>query len=669
MPARPAFLFETEWVPAADGTESAYILRMTNRSGRSLAGFSLTVSGPGRVDPSGEVEGARIEIRLSNHTRFVPPEGMVLADGDTWSITVRKLSWQFRHWNDGARGAYLTLADGSTVALSVRPTASRSSNAPFRRGAELWPVPAVPPVPVSVIPWPEEVAVGGRRPLPAGLTPKAADAEGEAAIGAFSGLVEALFPADGLVRSEAEGGLPVLLHRADGMGAEAYRIDFAADAVSVRASTRTGLLYGLVTLGQIWRGARLHPASYAFPATGHIEDRPEMGWRGMHLDVARQFYATAEIRRLLAILAWNKLNRFHWHLTDDEAWRIEIEAYPALTEIGAWRGEGLPIPALLGTGAERSGGYYTKAAVREIVALAGELGIEVVPEIDLPGHSFALLAALPELRDPAEQGEYQSVQGFPNNCINPAREKTYEVLETIFDELVELFPFRTIHVGADEVPLGAWSGSPEALALLERLAGREAAQSHARRLNVLTNTHGADDIEGSGAAVLQAVFLERVQKMLAARGCITGGWEEAAHGNVIDREKSYLCGWRSVEVCAALARQGYEMVVCPGQVYYLDMANSPDWAEPGASWAGWADCDKLYHFDPVEGWSEAERRKLRGIQACLWSESALDRAIVDRLVFPRLSALAESAWTRPGAKSFERFKAIAALMPVLYGYP
>lgn len=667
--AERAFLFETEWIPAGEGREPAYILSLANRSARPLEGFHLVVSGPGRVDPAGEVEGARIGVRLSNHTTFLPPEGMVLHPGETWTITVRRLSWQFRHWNDGARGAYLVLSDGSTVDLSIRPTAARGANADFKRGVTVWPVPAVPPVPVSIIPWPHQVAVAGRRVTPAGLAVQATTDAGRTAATAFATLAEALFPADGLVRSEAEGGAPVLLVEKTGLGEEAYRIDFSADAVSISASARQGFFHGLVTLGQIWRGAKLYPAAYAFPAAGRIEDQPSMGWRGMHLDVARQFYGTAEIKRLMAVLAWNKLNRFHWHLTDDESWRIEIEAYPALTEIGAWRGEGLPIPALLGSGSARTGGFYTKAAVREIVALAGSYGIEVVPEIDLPGHSFALLAALPELRDPGETGEYQSVQGFPNNCINPAREITYEVLGKIFDELVDLFPYRTIHVGADEVPLGAWSGSPEALALLTRLAGPEAAAQHARRLNVLTNTHGADDIEGSGAAVLQAVFLERVQKMLAARGCVTGGWEEAAHGDVIDREMSYLCGWRSVEICAALARQGYSMVVCPGQVYYLDMANSPDWDEPGASWAGWSDAEKLYHFDPVEGWTDAEKARLRGIQACLWSESALDRAIVDRLIHPRLSALAESAWTRPEAKSFDRFKAAAALMPVLYGHP
>ena len=338
-----------------------------------------------------------------------------------------------------------------------------------------------------------------------------------------------------------------------------------------------------------------------------------------------------------------------------------------MTAVGAWRGHGLPVPALLGSGPEASGGYYSKAAIRGIVALAGRLGIDVIPEIDVPGHCYAMLQALPELRDPAETGSYFSVQGFPNNCLNPAREETFRVLETIFDELIELFPSKIIHIGADEVPLGAWSGSPEALARLRQIGGAAIADAHARRNNVVTNVHGADEIEGSGAALLQAEFLQRIQTFLASRGCITGGWQEAAHGNVIDKAKVYLNGWRSVEISAELAGQGYDMVVCPGQVYYLDMANSPAWSEPGAGWAGWSDPEKLYRFDPVEGWTEAQKRHFLGVQGCIWSEPMTDRGVFDRLVFPRLSALAETGWTRPEDKSWERFKALAGLMPVLYG--
>ncbi|GMB79877.1 beta-N-acetylhexosaminidase [Shinella zoogloeoides] len=666
---RHAPQLETTWIPATGEKGAAYLLRLTNRSARPLAGFRLCVSGPGAIDPAARAEGGAIGKRLSNFTELLPPPGFQLLPGGSWEIAVHGLSWPFRHWTDGARGAYLVFDDGSTLGVHAGATQIKGGNAPLKRGVEPYPVPAVAPEPISVIPWPNRVLVSGRRAVPTGLAPEAVDDEARSAAEAFAGLVHDLFAVEGIVRPLEEGGLPVRMHMAEGFAAEAYEIAFSGGGVTIAASAHAGFLHGLVTLGQIWRGARHFPATYGFPAAGTITDAPAMGWRGLHLDVARQFYGTAEIRKLLSILAWNKLNRFHWHLSDDEAWRVEIDAYPALTEIGAWRGHGLAIPPLLGTAPERSGGYYSKPAIRGIVAHAKGLGIEVVPEIDVPGHSYALLQAIPELRDPGERSGYHSVQAFPDNCLNPAREKTYEVLETIFRELIDLFPFRTIHVGADEVPLGAWSGSPEALDRLRSLAGAEMAEAHAARLNAAGHSHLADAIEGSGAAVLQAFFLKRLQAFLAAEGCITGGWEEAAHGNVIDRDKTYLCGWRDTEIAASLAEDGYSIVVCPGQAYYLDMANGPDWDEPGASWAGWSAPEATYAFDPVAGWSEAQKARLLGVQACIWSEPMGDRAVFDRLVFPRLSAIAETGWTDARHKSWDRFRAAAGLMPVLYGYP
>ena len=155
------------------------------------------------------------------------------------------------------------------------------------------------------------------------------------------------------------------------------------------------------------------PKPSCFRPSGEIADEPALAWRGVHLDVARQFYGTAEIEHFLRIMAWNKLNRFHWHLSDDEAWRVEIDAYPALTQIGAWRGHGLKIPPLLGSGPQVTGGYYSKAAIREIVALAAILGIEVMPEIDVPGHCYAMLQAIPELRDRERGGQLLFRSGVP----------------------------------------------------------------------------------------------------------------------------------------------------------------------------------------------------------------------------------------------------------------
>lgn len=667
MTSLPMLTLSTTWMPAAEGQPLSYVLKLRNRGDAPVKGFRLCFSGPARIDPSADIEGGTLESRVSNHSELSPAAGYVLEPGATWQVTVRGLSYPLRHWSDGANSAYVVLADGAIVPVITQPTNAPRDNAPRVKGAAIFPVPAKTPVNLSIIPWPKTVRTTGAQPVPAGLDVGAHTAAGTAAAAAFAELVDSLFPAEGLSRPIAEGGLRVTLADKAGLGKEAYEIEFAANAATVSASTETGLLYGLVTLGQIVRGAKKHPGNFMFPASGSIADEPAYGWRGTHMDVARQFYATAEVSQFLKILAWNKMNRFHWHLSDDEAWRVEIDAYPALTTIGAWRGHGLPIPALLGSGPQPVGGYYSKAAIREIVGLAERLGIAVVPEIDIPGHCYAMLQAIPELRDPDEHGDYCSVQGFPNNCINPAYEKTYEVLSTIFDELVELFPAKIIHIGADEVPLGAWSGSPLALERLKTLKGESAAAAHAARLGKTTNLHGADDIEGTGTAVLQAEFLHRVQALLASKGCVTGGWEEAAHGNVIDKDKSYLVGWRNVEVSAKLAGEGYDIVVAPGQRYYLDMANGIAWSEPGAGWAGWSGPMETYEFDPTEGWTTEQKKHFLGVQACIWSEPMTDRAIFDRLVFPRLSAIAETGWTEDSARSWGRFSALAGLMPILYG--
>ncbi|MGJ4856796.1 beta-N-acetylhexosaminidase [Labrys sp. La1] len=633
---------ETHWTPSSEDRQLAYALTLTNTSDRAISGFRLCISGPGRIDPAATIEGGSLRTRLSNYAEFAPPEGFVLHPNTAWTVTARGLSYPLRHWTDGTNTAYVVFDDGTNLPVAVMPSRSSGDNASPKRGADVYPVPDIAPVAISIVPWPNEVSVTGRRGVPLGLAPQAGSGEAGQAIAAFGELTTSLFPVEGIVRPEAEGGLAVTLQHQDGVAAEAYRIFFAEEGVTLTAASRAGFLYGLITLGQILRGARLHPQTFLFPLEGEIRDEPWARWRGTHLDVARQFYGSAEIAQFLRVLAWNKLNRFHWHLSDDEAWRVEIEAYPELVATGAWRGHGLAIPPLLGSGAAPTGGYYTKTAIRQIVDLATRLGIDVVPEIDMPGHCYSVLQSLPSLRDPDEQGEYFSIQGFPNNCLNPAREETYAFVEKLLDELLELFPSRTIHVGADEVPAGAWEGSPQAMAHLKTLGGGSTAE-------------------------LQAHFLQRVQASLTARGRITGAWEEAAHGGGIDKANCYLNGWHTVEISARLASEGYDIVVCPGQVYYLDMANSPAWSEPGAGWAGWSDAEKIYRFDPVEGWSDIQRQHFLGVQTCIWSEPMTDRGVFDRLIFPRISALAETGWTAPPKKSWDRFRAMVGLMPLLYG--
>lgn len=620
------------WHPATLGIQPHYVLTLTNGTAERLSGFRLAMSGPTRIASDAEIVGGRIVRQLSNYVEIAPAKDLSLAPGESWTLDVRKLDSPIRHWTDGVTGGFLILADGTTDAVNVVPTRHAALDRPRRRGtARAAGQPA--PERLSIVPWPKTVEVTGRRTPPDGLA-----LDGSPAADALSALAQTLFPGEGIVRPAQEGGLPVELAPLQGHGDEGYAIVFAADRVRVESTTPRGGLYGLITLAQILRGARREPERFVFPASGRIMDAPAMAWRGCHLDVARRFYGENEIERFLAILAWNKLNVFHWHLSDDEAWRVEIEAFPQLTAKGAFRGHGLVVPPLLGTGPEPYGGFYSKDTVRRLVALAGRYGIDVVPEIDIPGHCYALLEALPQLRDPGENGSYLSIQSFQNNCLNPGQSGVYSALKTILDELFALFPSRYFHVGADEVPEDAWASSPAA-----------------KKLGL------------SGTSELQAHFLREIQAFITSRGKITGAWEEAAHGGGIDKSQCYLVGWRAVEANQKLAAEGYPVVVAPGQAYYLDMALSDDFHEPGAGWAGWSSVEKTYAFDPAGGWSAAERERLMGVQACIWSEPMADRAVFDRLVFPRLSAIAETGWTAAEGRDLARFCTNAGLMPTLYG--
>jgi hexosaminidase len=622
------------------GGEAIYRLTLANRGTAMLSDFRLGFSGPGRIGLESSVTNGSFVTQLSNFVEIAPPPGFTLPPGADWVVDFDNLAHPIRHWTDGATTGFLILADGSTRSLRTVPTTLYTMDTPPKRGTVRFPVPAQPPVPVSIIPWPLSVAVKGRRTAPSGLAPKGAGGtDAEAAVEGFEQLSSILFPGEGLCRPEREGGYPVELVPGSG-GKEGYAIDFAPDGARVTAETRTGFFYGLITLGQMLRGARGKLLEFSFPTAGRIEDAPSYGWRGCHLDVARRFYSSADVTRFVALLAWNKLNVLHWHLSDDEAWRVEIDAYPELTRKAAWNGYGLAVPPLLGSGPERAGGYYAKADIRRIVAVAELFGVDVVPEIDVPGHCYALLQAVPQLRDPGENGLYFSVQGFPNNCLNPGVEATYGVVETIFGEMVDLFPSRYFHVGADEVPHDAWETSPAARALGARL--------------------GSD-----GTAPLQAHFLQRVQAFLAEKGKITGAWEEASQGGGIDKAGSYLVGWKDTAISQKLAGEGYDVVVAPAQAYYMDMAHSEEFAESGAAWAGFSSLENTYRFEPAAGWSEAERAHLMGIQGCIWNEPMTDRAVFDRLVFPRLSAIAETGWS--ANRDFARFTALVGLMPNMYG--
>ena len=407
---------------------------------------------------------------------------------------------------------------------------------------------------------------------------------------------------------------------------EAYQLSISSAGVKIRAADSQGVQHALISL---WQIAVLNPA--VVPAV-IITDAPRFIWRAQHLDTARVYYTVAEIKRLLNQMALYKLNKFHWHLVDDEAWRLEIKALPQLCQKISQRGYRELVPPQYGSSAAASGGYYSPEQVREVIAYAAARNIEVIPEIDIPGHCYALLKLLPELSEPADKSEYKSVQGYQNNCLNPALEATYVFLETVFSEVAELFPSQYIHIGADERPAGSWEKSPLIGQLMQR--------------------HGFTTTEQ-----VQSYFLNKVQAMLAKLGKKTGAWEEATEQGEIAKD-GYIVSWKGVDAGLSAAKRGYQVGMSPAQYCYFDIAQSEHWDEPGLTWIdGRVDVQSTYSFNPIPpGFPTEFSANIIGVQGCLWSENLYDKSIVEHQLFPRMIALSEVCWSQPAQKHYPSFR-------------
>lgn len=629
---------ENSWTatPAPAGT---WTIKLTNLGETDLVDFSLSLTTITRVMPEHQLYGARLLHRTANYHRFGPVDRLTLHPGDSWTFEAEGLFRSPFHRCDAAKTAWVGLKDGTVLPVQVGDLTEGNA-------APVSPPPRLPEgrltLPFALLPWPNAIeAEAGPAPVILHAEAGASRADLRLML-SVDALHSRLFPAARRLfqLSPAKGSRGLAFATDASLPAEGYRLDFAK-TITLTASTEAGRRYGLLSLAQMLHGA-FAEAKFLFPARGQITDAPRYGWRGCHLDVSRHFWSFEQVCRVVDLLAWQKFNLFHWHLTDDEGWRAEILAFPALTQAGAHRGDDLVgmLPQL-GDGPARSGGFYTQDQMRAVVAHAGGLGIEVMPEIETPGHAACVMAALPFLVDPDEPPlSYFPVQGYPNNSWNPAIPETFTVLETIIDELSLIFPSRYFHIGGDEVARNAWLESPKARVLMQR--------------------------EGlSGTFELQSWFLTRIKAMLSQRDKVLVGWNEVAHGGGVPPEDTLLMAWESPEVGIELAKQGYDVVMTPGQAYYLDMAQGPEWLENGAGWAGWVPPSKTYNYE-AEGDFPAElRAHMRGIQACIWCEHYTTVAWFNDLVFPRLGAVAEAAWTQSAHKDWLRFAAQVRLHPTL----
>jgi len=427
-------------------------------------------------------------------------------------------------------------------------------------------------------------------------------------------------PADGhdraLVRAEVDSEQP----------AGGYLLDIDESRIHLVASDDDGFRHAVLTLLQLLPAAAHAPAPLdaldrSVPCV-HIEDRPRLGWRGMHLDVGRHFQPYGFLLRFVDLLELHKFNVFHLHLTEDQGWRFEVRKYPKLTEVGAWRTETWMRSAAAYDGTPH-GGFYTQDQLRALVAYAAQRGITVVPEIDLPGHVRALLAAYPQAGELSENLPVATRFGIFKEVLN-LTDETVSMVEDIFTELLDVFPSRYIHIGGDETPRDQWRASEQAA----RLA----------------NERGL-----AGVDELQRWFTEHLRGWLADRGRTLIGWDEIVDGAEVPG--ATVMSWRGAGPGQAAAAEGYDVVMAPSSHTYFDHYQSADPDEPFAI-GGHTPLAKVHAFDPFDGVDEAHRQHIIGVQGQLWTEYLPTPGHVEYQAFPRACALAEVAWSGVGQPDF-----------------
>ncbi len=407
-------------------------------------------------------------------------------------------------------------------------------------------------------------------------------------------------------------------------GVESYRLDITPERIELTARDRRGLFYGVQTLRQL-----VAASPEAVPAA-LIEDSPRFPYRGLHLDVGRHFFPVDFIKRYIDLLATFKLNVFHWHLTEDQGWRLEIKKYPRLTEVGAWRSETIVGHARRGPkgyDGTRHGGFYTQEQAREVVAYAMERGVTVIPEIEMPGHSLAALASYPEYANVPGPFEVRTTWGISEEVFSPS-DATFAFLEQVLREVMDIFPSKYIHIGGDEAPKKRWQES----ALAQEIIGRE-------------KLPGEDG--------LQSWFIRRIERFLNDNGRRLIGWDEILEGGLAP--DATVMSWRGTAGGIAAARQGHDVVMSPQEDLYFDHYQADPEGEPLAI-GGSTPIEDTYAYEPVAPeLTEAEAAHILGPQACVWTEYMATPEQVEYMAYPRVLALAEIAWSPRDARDWTSF--------------
>ena len=411
-----------------------------------------------------------------------------------------------------------------------------------------------------------------------------------------------------------------------------YSIIISKNSVQIKYGDIGGKLYALMTLTQL-----IGVYKTKLPICD-IEDKPKYLWRGMHLDCARQFYSIKELKRLFDYMAFFKLNKFHWHLTDNEAWRIEIKKYPQLTKIGSYRGYNSLIPSFYGSGYKKYGGFYSQKEIIELITYAKNLNIEIMPEIDIPSHSWTLLQIIPQLRKNISKNNIKDIGNYYNNTINPILSTTKSFLNDVFDEISKIFSFDTIHIGMDEMPKNVWDGSK----IIKKFMIKNKIRSENE---------------------LQIYFIKYIKKILDKKNKKIAAWNDFISKydkknnillNLINDKKFLIFSWENTQVSEEVINRGFETILCPGSKTYFDMAYNNSTKERGLNWANTIEVKQIFDWNPEHNIKNL--KLIRGIQGQLWSETITNKKYFDVMINPRLATLSEIAWSSNKKRSWLDFR-------------
>jgi len=474
------------------------------------------------------------------------------------------------------------------------------------------------------------------------LLPEGIDARTENAYTEFAALLSSATGSENPIlpfEPALEKGSIVLRYEAR-LPEEAYTIQSGASLV-IGAASFPGFFYALQTLKQLLPVEALtgDPAPeetcWEIPAM-KISDQPRFAYRGVHLDCARHFFSLDEVKKYIDVIALFKCNRFHWHLTEDQGWRIEIKKYPRLTEIGAWRDGTCIGRDFESSDGIRYGGYYTQDELREIVAYAEARNIIVIPELDLPGHMLAALASYPELG--CTGGPYKVWQrwGITNDILCAGNEKVYTFIEDVLSEMIDIFPSEYIHIGGDECFLSElddpWDKCPKCIAKMEELGiERGPEEKH----------------------YLQNYVTARVQDFLASKGRKVIGWDEILEGELAPG--ATVMSWRGTEGGIQAAAAGFDAIMSPYTYLYFDYYQSLERDKEPLCIGGHLPLDAVYAYEPLDGIPEGAEEHILGVQANLWTEYITTPEFLEYMLLPRLCALSEIQWCQPELKDYDRF--------------